>query len=140
MEKGPLILSFRSGVSKSAWVLFAVLVVYVGALIFRLIDGRHLRWLDAAPALIPIVASGSTVFRRTVRIYQNGIWVPASEDKVPARFLTWSQIDRFQFEGDALFLAGTESMLKGGPVQSATILVPPGVQAQVMSVLAGSIR
>jgi hypothetical protein len=88
---------------------------------------------------VPFAGVVATTLRRTVRIYENGMWVPAAQDKTPARFLVWSQIDRFQFEGDSLYLAGTQSMLNGGPVQSATILVPQNDQAQVMSVLAGHV-
>lgn len=139
MEKGPLIISFRSGIPKSTWLLLAVLVFYLVIVGSRFASGRSVRWLDAGPALIPVAIAVGTTLRRTVRIHENGIWLPQSEDKVPARFLTWSQIDRYQFEGDSLYLAGTESTLKGGPVQSATLIVPQNAQAQVLSVLAGHI-
>lgn len=139
MEKGPLIISFRSGIPIKTWLLLGGLVFYLLLLGGRIAAGRDLRGLNAAPVLIPVAVGVFNALRQTVRLYENGIWVPAAPDKTPARFLAWSQIDRYQFEGDSLYLAGTESMLKGGPVRSATLIVPQDAQAQVMSVLAGHV-
>ena len=64
-----------------------------------------------------IVYCGFFACPRPLRLYENGIWY--ARDNIPTRavFVAWQQLDRYHFEGDVLILTGTESTLKGGPVQ-----------------------
>jgi hypothetical protein len=142
LDRGTLILSFRLPFDGSAW---RSLLVVAGAWAAFELPRRSWRshWSEWALMwpLLTLVVALLQIFRRTVKFYSNGVYLPPDDGrKIKARFLKWVQIERFSFDGDMLDLTGTGDTLKGGPVIGATLKVPAGYQAQVMSLLAGNVR
>jgi hypothetical protein len=72
---------------------------------------------------------------RPVRLYENGVSF-GPPDSRRLRFVTWEQLERYQFEGDHLILTGTDSTLKGGPVVGGVLRIRAADRARVESILA----
>lgn len=140
-DRGPLILSFRVPFDRSAWRNLALGAAVALPAIASFRGRSHWYPWDLAWPGIWLAIALVQSYQRTVRFYLNGVHLPAEQDrKVRSRFLRWSQIARYHFDGARLDLEGTSDTLKGGPVVGTTIRVPSQYQAQVMSILAGNIR
>lgn len=142
VDRGPLILSFRVPFDRSTWRTLALSAAVVAVPAFASFKRRShwYTWDLMWPGVWLAIALVQN-YQRTVRFYLNGVHLPAGQDrKARSRFLKWTQIERFHFDGAMLDLEGTSDALKGGPVSGTTIRVPSEYQAQVMSILAGNIR
>jgi len=75
-------------------------------------------------------------FPRSIRFYENGVaYSPVSQGRLQ-RFVFWTQLERYQFEGDLMILTGTDSTLKGGPVAGTVFHLRPGARSLVAPILA----
>ena len=55
---------------------------------------------------------------KTVKFYEKGIQIPRNQDNHHSRgrFLPWSEVERYHWDGDALYFVQTESVLKTGGI------------------------
>ena len=51
--------------------------------------------------------------QRRVSVYQNGIHLPADSSDARSRFVAWSQVERFHWDGDILAIVPTSSVMAG---------------------------
>jgi hypothetical protein len=51
--------------------------------------------------------------QRRVSVYQNGIHLPADSSDARSRFVAWSQVERFHWDGDILTIVPTSSVMAG---------------------------
>jgi hypothetical protein len=74
--------------------------------------------LQVIQAALWFIAGCLFLWPKTVKFYEKGIQLPRNADNrlLHARFLPWSQVERYHWEGDALYFARTESILKTGGI------------------------
>jgi hypothetical protein len=78
---------------------------------------------------------------RRVSIYQNGIHFPRDSSGAQSRFIAWSQVERFHWDGDVLTIVPTSSVIGGSelgrPLLGGAIRVPMNKRVQLENILAG---
>jgi hypothetical protein len=105
-------------------------------------SGRSLALLDFLPVVLWLVAIAVYAWPRNVRFYENGIRSPRriSPKTRPskARFISWNQIQRYQWVGDSLCLVEAQSVLNAGgiPVAGEPWAIRPRNRPEVESLLA----
>jgi hypothetical protein len=73
---------------------------------------------------------------KPLKFYERGILLADREQKDRRHFITCEQFERYYWDGDRLYLAGTGSTLKGGPVAGGDFLIPQSRQPALYGVLA----
>lgn len=74
--------------------------------------------------------TGLYFLRRKGSVYENGILLPGTQN----RFIAWSQIERFHWDGDILTIIPASPIMGGG----GDLRVPADKRAQMESLLAKS--
>jgi hypothetical protein len=106
-------------------------------------------WREHAPPKWPwlVLASNSMVvffLQRRASIYENGIQLPANSSGSRGRFIAWSQVERFHWDGDVLTIVPTSSVMAGAdlerPLIGGTVRIPASRRAQIENHLAGGIQ
>src|SRR5271166_4528218 len=110
-ERGPLLfrVSADNTQSRYLWLFlglgFAALIV-----ILALSSHKAPNW----PMLVMAAIYVAMFFtQRRASIYQNGIHLPADSSGARGRFIAWSQLDRFYWDGDVLTIVPTTSVMAG---------------------------
>jgi hypothetical protein len=83
----------------------------------------------------PLIAVFSYLLYPRIRFYEAGVEIPPTREEKGPRYLRWDQIERSSWDGDRLVLTGTNSVLAGGPVQGASVRIPPSEHLAVDQVL-----
>lgn len=76
---------------------------------------------------------------RRVDFYENGIYFPGESSGLKPRFIAWSAIERFHWDGDSLTVVpGTSILYSGGepPAAGGTVMIPTFRRAEVERLLA----
>jgi len=135
-----------------------------GALLFRVSPNRHrdqLLWLVAGLAFAAVVLIEArwrhkpldspllflAVFytamffaQRRAAVYENGIQLPADTSGARSRFILWSQLARFHWDGDVLTIVPTTAVMGGAelerPLLGGSVRIPADRRGQVESILA----
>ena len=138
-ERGELLLSVRPG-----WERRNVLALLAAGLAAAAEVARNYRHIASgkyswdtlfivAPLVLLIVFSAIV---KPLKFYERGILLADSEQKDRRHFVHWEQIERYYWDGDRLYLVGTASTLKGGPVAGGDFVIPKSQQPEVYGVLA----
>ena len=94
------------------------------------------------PLLLLTAIYGSMFFsQRRVSIYENGIHLPADSSGLRGRFIGWSQVERFHWDGDILTIVPTSSIMAGAelglPLLGGVVRVPANRRSKIEKLLAG---
>jgi hypothetical protein len=76
----------------------------------------------------------AVVFRRTLRLYEEGVSFPSSSWG-DTRFLRWEQLERYYWHDGVLGLVGISQPLTGRPVRGGEARVPLDMWPQVEAIL-----
>ena len=138
-ERGELLLSVRP-----RWERRNVLVLLAAGLGAVTEVARHYRSLasgkyswDTLLIVVPwILLFVFSALVKPLKFYERGILLADPEQKDRRHFVHWEQIERYYWDGDRLYLVGTASTLKGGPVAGGDFVIPKSQQPEVYGVLA----
>lgn len=139
-----------------------------GRLLFRVAAKKEPLWIRVTAATLLVIAFGYQFFRRHwdwydmifftgffvlyffrffqgVAVYEKGIHFPQDQSGARARFVAWSQIDRFYWDGDVLTIVPSASILGGGgsfgtPVLGGALRIPPSRHTEVEKLLSASVE
>ena len=130
-ERGTLLLGVM--IHSTRWMLLAwsAIVACAAIGVFQALSKHELEWtffLVLAPLLVHVLYP-------RVRFYEGGVEIPPTHKSGCVRFLPWSQVERYSWDGDTLVLVGTTSVLSGGPAQGDTLNIPPSKHLPVEQVL-----
>jgi hypothetical protein len=57
--------------------------------------------------------AGPYFIRRRGSVYENGLLLPADTNSAQGRFIAWSQVERYHWDGDVLTIIPTSSVMGG---------------------------
>jgi len=76
---------------------------------------------------------------KTVKFYEKGIQIPRNQDNhhSRARFLSWSEVERYYWDGNVLYFVQSDSVLKTGgiPVLGEPWAIQPRSRPEVDAIL-----
>lgn len=107
-----------------------------------IIDAYRHDWAmdKIAFAAIYLVLYGILALRtRRMDFYESGIYFPGESSGLKPRFIAWSAIERFHWDGDSLTVVpGTSILSSGGepPAAGGTVMIPTSRRAEVERLLA----
>jgi hypothetical protein len=138
-ERGALL--FRVSANRNRdqylWLLAGLAIAAVILIVPRL---EHRRLDSPWPFLAAFYAAMFFVQRRSA-VYENGIQLPADTSGARSRFIAWSHVERFHWDGDILTIVPTMSVMAGAdlgrPLLGGSIRVPANKRAQMENLLAG---
>lgn len=140
-ERGKLLFRVPSASRERSRIWLLILGLALAAMILGEAYWRHrpINW----PMLV--MAGGYTAMYFITRrgsVYENGVLLPADTNAAQGRFIAWSQIERYHWDGDVLTIVPTSSVMGGAdlgrPLLGGSARVPADKQAQVESLLAKS--
>jgi hypothetical protein len=119
------------------WLAAGVILLTVPGII----DAYRRQWaigkLVIAGAYLALY--GILAFRaRRVDFYENGIYFPGDSSGLKPRFIAWSAIERFHWDGDSLTVVPFTSILYSGgepPAAGGTAMIPTSRRAEVERLL-----
>ncbi|MGO4885309.1 MAG: hypothetical protein ACLP59_31460 [Bryobacteraceae bacterium] len=106
-----------------------------------LIEARQ-RHSSPNSALLFLAAFYLAMFllQRRVSVYENGIHFPANSSGARGRFIAWTQVARFHWDGDMLTIVPSDSVRAGADIGRAlvggAVRVPTNKRAQMENLLA----
>ncbi|HXP83452.1 MAG TPA: hypothetical protein VN841_01955 [Bryobacteraceae bacterium] len=134
-ERGTVLLAVwvRSVLSTALiWALLALTVAMVAAQYWKTGDF----YAGALPSALAVL---TYALHPRIRFFDGGVEIPAVSGQ-KAHFLTWQQVDRYRWDGDALVLIGTNSVLSGGPAEGGTARIPASQRGTMAQILAAKVR
>lgn len=139
-ERGRLLFRLKNR-SRGGDYLVAALAVLCG--IPWLIEAyRHAWSLDRvllALAYPLMFGAASALGRRQVAFYENGIFFPQEPSGARQRFIPWTAIERYHWDGDVLAVVPSSSILSTGsaePLTGGSIKVPLSRRVEAENLLA----
>ncbi len=136
-ESGALLFRISADNQRSRYLWLLAGVTFAAVVLIEA-RWRH-RPLDWA---LPFLAAFYTVMffvQRRASVYQNGIHLPADSSGARGRFIAWSQVERFHWDGDVLTIVPTSSVIAGAdlgrPLLGGSIRVPKDKRAQIENLL-----
>jgi hypothetical protein len=138
-ERGALL--FRiSADNKREGYLWLLAGVTFAAVVLIEARWRH-RPIDSGFLFFAVFYTAMFFLQRRASVYQNGIQLPSDSSGARSRFIAWSQVERFHWDGDVLTIVPTTSMMAGAdlgrPLLGGALRVPASKRAQMENLLAG---
>jgi|SRR5579871_761651 len=135
-DRGNVIFAVRAG--PTGWLVFAwvMLLSWVGFACFQLLQHRRTDLLlNFLLLVLPLLVY---VMHPRLRVFEAGIELPPDRDRKVV-YLRWDQIERYSWDANRLIVTGTNSVLKGGPVEGGAVRVPEAARGRIDQLLAARV-